>query len=109
MPAFGNVLDVVNKLWPGHYDREQLAPLYSKIYAKYMNANTENIMAFEPGQFPDSLPTDVPVVGGKVFSVGFEKPPGAEIGSVNHILNDHTYCCQLSLEACDASGNPWKN
>jgi len=93
MPAFGSVLDVVNKLWPGHYDREQLAPLYSKIYAKYMNANTENIMAFEPGQFPDSLPKDVPVIGGDVFNVGFEKPPGAEIGSVNHILNDHTYCC----------------
>ena len=109
MPAFGSVLDVVNKLWPGHYDREQLAPLYSKIYAKYMNANTENIMAFEPGQFPDSLPKDVPVIGGDVFNVGFEKPPGAEIGSVNHILNDHTYCCQSGLSACDASGNPWKN
>ena len=65
-------------------------------------------MAFEPGQFPDALPKDIPLVGG-AFHVGFEKPPGAEIGSANHMLNDHTYCCQMGAGACDASGNPWKN
>jgi len=36
LPAFDSALDVVNKIWPGHYDRQQLAPLYSKIFGKYI-------------------------------------------------------------------------
>ena len=46
-------------------------------------------MWFEPVQEPDVLG----VLGGLVFHVGFEKPPGGDIGSNRHVLNDHTYCC----------------
>lgn len=62
-------------------------------------------MMFEPGQFPDELP-----IGrtGLVNSVGFPKPPGGEIGSTNHVLNDHHYCCQLKPEICAATGEPQK-
>lgn len=30
-----------------------------------------------------------------VNKLGFKTPPGGEIGSANHVLNDHSYCCQL--------------
>ena len=40
-----------------------------------------------------------------VFDLGFTKPPGGEIGSKNHVLNDHTYCC-LIIGTCDATGEP---
>lgn len=63
-----------------------------------MKASKSSIMYFEPGQFPDALL-------GFVFQLGFKTPPGAEIGSPNHVLNDHTYCCQLSLDVC-ATGEP---
>ena len=40
-----------------------------------------------------------------VFNLGFTKPPGGEIGSKRHVLNDHTYCCQI-YGTCDATGEP---
>jgi hypothetical protein len=58
-------------------------------------------MWFEPTQFPDVLP----VLGGFIPAVGFNTPPGGEIGSTTHILNDHTYCCQMSATEC-ADGEP---
>jgi len=46
-------------------------------------------MWFEPGTFPDvnGAPLEV------IFPVGFTEPPGGHIGSKNHALNDHSYCC----------------
>ena len=41
-----------------------------------------------------------------VWHLGFTKPPGGEIGSANHVLNDHTYCCQLGANVCAATGEP---
>jgi len=58
-------------------------------------------MWFEPVPFPDEFG----VMGGYVFGVGFETPPGGEIGSNKHVLNDHTYCCQMSGKEC-ATGEP---
>lgn len=59
------------------------------------------MMWFEPATFPDVQG----VAGGYIFDVGFETPPGGEIGSPYHVLNDHTYCCQQSSTMC-ASGEP---
>lgn len=44
-------------------------------------------MMFEPGLID------------QLYPVGFEKPPGGEIGSTNHILNDHIYCLPEQLTA----------
>lgn len=60
-------------------------------------------MWFEPAQFPDEL--GVTSTFNWVFNLGFSKPPGGEIGSKHHILNDHTYCCQI-VGTCDATGEP---
>lgn len=46
-------------------------------------------MYFEPSQ----VPAVWPIFGGIVNPVGFQVPPGAEVGSKNHVLNDHSYCC----------------
>jgi hypothetical protein len=61
-------------------------------------------MFFEPGQFPDMMGS----IGGVdlIFHLGFETPPGGQIGSPNHVLNDHTYCCQMGLDVCSATGEP---
>ena len=58
-------------------------------------------MHFETGQYPDeSL--------GVVNHAGFTHPPGGNNASEYHVLNDHSYCCQLSPSVC-ASGEPPKN
>jgi len=58
---------------------------------------------FEPGQFPDMLGLGPEAV---VWHTGFETPPGGKIGSANHVLNDHTYCCQLGASECAKTGEP---
>ena len=86
---------------PGHMDTEYLAPLYTQLYEKYSTNDKEQQMWFEPVPFPD----EVGFMSGYVFDVGFKTPPGGEIGSNKHVLNDHTYCCQLSSDEC-ATGEP---
>ena len=58
-------------------------------------------MWFEPSPQPDSIP----FAGGLNFPVGFELPPGGELGSPYHVLNDHTYCCAFIGSACE-NGEP---
>lgn len=67
-----------------------------------MANSEESIMWFEPTMFPDVLPFGKT---GVVIPVGFDKPPGGEIGSPNHALNDHSYCCSLGMSIC-AAGEP---
>lgn len=86
---------------PGHMDKQYLAPLYTQLFEKYQTHDTNQQMWFEPVPFPD----EAGVLGGYVFGVGFDTPPGGEIGSSKHVLNDHTYCCQMSGKEC-ATGEP---
>lgn len=58
-------------------------------------------MWFEPVTVPDIIG----VGSGIVVPVGFEVPPGGEIGSAKHVLNDHSYCCSLGAKVC-ATGEP---
>jgi Glycoside hydrolase family 5 C-terminal domain/Cellulase (glycosyl hydrolase family 5) len=58
-------------------------------------------MFFEPTQFPDTLG----LLGGLVVPLGFTSPPGGQFNSTTHVVNDHSYCCQLSPEIC-ATGEP---
>lgn len=37
--------------------------------------------------------------------MGFTAPPGGDFNSTKHVVNDHTYCCQLSASIC-AAGEP---
>ena len=60
-------------------------------------------MWFEPTTFPDSIPFN----GGYIYEVGFQTPPGGEIGSANHVLNAHTYCCEQTLTEC-VNGEPMR-
>ena len=94
-PLGGNPLQDVSLEVPGVGDRKNLAPLYSKIFDKYMKNDDKALMWFEPLPQPDTLP----IAGGSVSPVGFERPPGAQPGSPNHVLNEHTYCCAMDYEA----------
>ena len=100
-PFPGNPTRDIANLMPGHFDKNYLAPMYAKIFEKYQNHDSTKQMWFEPVPFPDFYP----VFGGEVFSVGFTTPPGGEIGSNRHALNDHTYCCQMSGDEC-TTGEP---
>jgi hypothetical protein len=53
MPAWESMAELVDMLTPGNFDKKELTPFYEKIYAKYQAASKDNIMMFEPGQFPD--------------------------------------------------------
>lgn len=59
-------------------------------------------MMFEPGTFPDMIALDHHEYA---FEMGFKAPPGGKIGSNKHIVNDHTYCCQLGGDTC-VDGEP---
>lgn len=87
---------------PGLFDQIGLEPLYTRVYKEaYEPADDSKIMFFEGTQFPDT----VGILGGLVMNLGFTAPPGADINSTKHVLNDHSYCCQLSAEIC-ATGEP---
>lgn len=100
-PYVGNWIKNPTLLKPGAFDRDRLAPMYTRTFEKYQKNDSDSLMWFEPATFPDVLG----YLGGIITHVGFETPPGGEIGSYNHVLNDHTYCCQLSSTAC-ATGEP---
>ena len=77
---------------PGKFDKVALEPLYSRAYLEaYKEADSSNLMFFEASEFPDEMG----ILGGLVFNLGFTKPPGGEMNSPFHVLNDHTYCFQL--------------
>lgn len=87
---------------PGKFDNIGLEPLYARAYNEaYIPADSSKIMFFEPTQFPDTIG----LLGGLIPNLGFSAPPGGENNSTKHVLNDHSYCCQLSPEIC-ATGEP---
>ena len=98
-PALGaNFATDLQLLEQGKFDLLQLQPLYEKLHTVYQTANPKSIMYFETAQFPDSGL-------GLVNHTGFSNPPGGQNNSANHVLNDHTYCCQLGGNIC-ATGEP---
>ena len=88
-PLAGNMYKYPENQVPGYTDKQFLAPMYEKIYEKYRANDEDAIMWFEPVVHPD-ITAEEPA---HVYPVGFDTPPGADIGSSKHILNDHTYCC----------------
>ena len=88
---------------PGHMDKKYLTPMYSRVFEKYQANDATKQMWFEPVTFPDMapwLPSWFPIwKDGHVFDVGFETPPGGQIGSTKHVLNDHTYCYYSPFDA----------
>lgn len=104
-PVGRNLLDFINMITPGKGDKALLAPMYSKIYERVKYAG---FMSFEEFPFPDTLGLTLGPwqILRQVFPVGFEKPPGGEIGSNNHALNFHSYCCTLGPDVCAATGEP---
>ena len=95
------------QLLPGNMDKSVLNPLYTRVFDKLKAADSNSIMMFEMPPFPDQLGVNL---FGKQFdlnpAVGFAKPPGAEIGSKNHALNFHTYCCAMNFDVCAETGEP---
>lgn len=75
--------------------------MYKRAFDEYYKADKSKIMFFEPAEFPD----EVGILGGFVFHLGFTEPPGGTGNKTAHILNDHTYCCQLSPDMC-STGEP---
>lgn len=105
IPSWTNLPMLLWKMLPetGYFDRHDLQPMYSRIYETYTRYNNKSRMWFEPAQVPDEY--GLTNFFKFVFDLGFSKPPGAEYGSKNHVLNDHTYCCQI-LGNCDEHGEP---
>lgn len=55
MASWHGVLDALYVMWPGEMDDAELAPLYTRIQEKYLAANPDSLMWFEPSQFPDTI------------------------------------------------------
>jgi len=98
-PSWTSISDLINTVYPGHFDKNNLAPLYTKIYNNMKKSDKDGLLWFEPSQ-TDGIGIGTPMI----FNAGFETPPGANVGSTSHVLNDHTYCCQLSPGICAGKG-----
>lgn len=99
-PYPGKIVRHPTLLLPGNADRTLLAPMYTRLFETYQANDASSVMWFEPFMFPDVLG----VGPFPVIPVGFEAPPGGEIGSSKHVLNDHSYCC--SIPGVCADGEP---
>ena len=77
----------------GKFDKTILQPLYNKCYNIYQQSDKSKIMFFEPAEFPDEIGIGKE---GIVFHLGFTEAPGGAENAATQVLNDHTYCCQLS-------------
>ncbi len=86
---------------PGLFDEYTLQPFYNRIFNEAYRGNSEKLMFFEPAQFPDFYGTQ----GGIIFNLGFTEAPGGAEYSNLQVLNDHTYCCEVSVDMC-ANGEP---
>ena len=53
MPAWDGFYEMIDMIKPGNFDLKELQPFYAKIFERYQAASKDNIMYFEPGQFPD--------------------------------------------------------
>ena len=78
--AFDSISSLVGVIFDGTFAMKSLAPMYTGIFEKLQAADTKASLWFEPAQADIFRPSR------------FEKPPGGEIGSQKHVLNDHTYC-----------------
>ena len=71
---------LVDEIWDGAMPKTQLGPMYTNIYEKLSAQDPNAKLWFEPAPAETFRHSN------------FEKPPGGEIGSRNHVLNDHSYC-----------------
>ena len=95
-----------------------MEPLYTRLFKTYQandpSSVDKNIMFFEAATFPDIVGTFWPhwpydERNGLVNKVGFTSPPGGKVGSDAHILNEHSYCCDLTMldgSMCKDTGEP---
>ena len=106
-PAIGNFWRDPSLLTPGTMDLKSLQPLYADVFKKYKANADDTIMWFEPNTWPNVVgnPIGGGTISGWIQNAGFTEPPGADFGSPNHVLNDHSYCCQLNKDVC-ATGEP---
>jgi len=87
---------------PGRFDRATLQPFYKNIFQEaYLPSSNSKRMFFEAAQFPDFFG----MYGGIIFNLGFTEAPGGAQYSNIQVLNDHTYCCEVSVDMC-ANGEP---
>ena len=47
-----------------------------------------------------------PMLPDAISHLKFTVPPGGELGSKNHVLNDHVYCCSAMSDICTFNEDP---
>lgn len=91
----------------GGVDEHLLAPLYADIYDILQKPDKNATLWFEPAQFFDWI--NIRIGDHQLLEwvrpLGFDVPPGGEKNSRTHVLNDHSYCCQMGISICD-DGEP---
>jgi hypothetical protein len=48
LPSWKGIMSMIYEVLPGHQDKNELAPMYERLYEKYQAADADNIMMFEP-------------------------------------------------------------
>ena len=85
--AWDSLPELFRQDYEGKLSRDELQPLYSRVFKALQDAKKSAIMWFEP-----------PIVD-QAWKLGFSKPPGGEPGDRRHMLNEHSYC---SFDIADA-------
>jgi hypothetical protein len=75
--------------------------MYKRAFEQYHKHDPTQIMMFEGTQGPDTIS----IGPGFILPVGFQSLPGGNEFASTHVLNEHTYCCQMNPDVC-AKGEP---
>ena len=98
-PLNGDFFEDATLLEPGAADRRLLEPLYGRMAAAIRERDADAILFFESTPFPDTYPSNIPVLGG-VHAAGFAEAPGG-----NAALSYHIYSCGFAATDCDRNGD----
>ena len=96
LPVGNNILSWIKTVLFDQFDNNELAPFLARIYETFQQADEDNIMYFEA----------TPMLPDAISHLKFTVPPGGELGSKNHVLNDHVYCCSAMSDICTFNEDP---
>lgn len=90
------------------FDKHVLTPMYARIHEKIKKADENAVMWFAATEFFNWLAFrifDYQIMD-YVGPIGFDVPPGGQIGSASHLFHAHSYCCVIGFDICDKTGDP---
>lgn len=102
-PLNGNFFTDIDRLKPGYVDKNSLQPMYKALYDVIRSVDPAAIAMYEPAPFPDTYPSNIPMLHG-VWPMGSTSGPAGE-DVAHQALSYHIYSCGFAATNCDRLGD----